>query len=186
MKVYDFDGTICYKDCSFAFWRYCIKMRPWILLMLPVQLIGICIHCVNLTRKMDSWWIYLRLARIDDAIIKSFVDQHERYICDWYLQQKQTTDVIISASPEFLVKEFCERLNVAYIASHIDVRTGKRSKPYCHGKEKVKRFREQYPNATISESYGNAESDRYIMEEGQHAYLVQNLSRSDVNIQQWY
>lgn len=186
MNVYDFDGTICYKDCTFAFWRYCVKKNPLILLLLPIQFLGMCASLLKLTNKFDLWWIYLRFINVNDNLIKDFADKHEKHMCDWYLRQKQPTDVIVSASPEFLIKEFCARLGVAYVASQVDIETGRYYKPSCRGKEKVKQFREQYPNAQVFASYGNAESDQYIMDEGQHAYLIKNFSRSDADIQQWH
>jgi phosphoserine phosphatase len=106
-------------------------------------------------------------------------------MCTWYLQQKRPDDVIVSASPAFLIKEFAQRLGVAYVASDVDIETGRYHKPACKGKEKVKQFRAVYPDAVVESSYGNAESDQYIMREGQHAYLVRNFSNVDADFQQW-
>ena len=186
MNIYDFDGTICYKDCTLAFWKYCILKNPLILLLLPIQGIGACLYSLKLTKKTNWFFIFLRFINVDNITIKNFVDKHEKYICNWYFAQKQPTDVIVSASPEFLIKEFCSRLGVSCVASQVDIETGKSYKPVCKGKEKVKQFRELYPDAQVLSSYGNSESDKYIMEEGKHAYLVQNFSCTDVNIQQWY
>lgn len=185
MNVYDFDKTICFKDSTFAFWKYCVLRKPWLVLLLPIQCIGAIPYCLKLTKKLNAWWMYIRFVNVNDAMIKNFADKHERYICDWYLQQKHPDDVIVSASPAFLIKEFAQRLGVTCVASDVDIETGRYHKPSCSGKEKVKQFRAVYPNAEVYASYGNAESDQYIMREGQHAYLVRNFSRTDADFQQW-
>lgn len=186
MNVYDFDKTICFKDSTFGFWKYCVLRKPWLLLLLPIQFLGAIPYCLKLTNKLNGWWMYIRFLNVNDNLVKAFADKHERHICDWYLQQKQPDDVIVSASPAFLIQEFAQRLGVSCVASDVDSETGRYHKPACSGKEKVKQFRAQYPDAVVNASYGNAESDQYIMNEGRHAYLVKNFSRTDANFQQWH
>ena len=186
MNVYDFDKTICYKDSTFAFWCFCVKKKPWIIVLLPIQLLGLLAHRLHLTNKANAWWMYLRFMDINDSVIQKFADKHEKNICDWYLRQKRPSDVIVSASADFIITEMCRRLGVSCVASQVDINTGRYHKPACHGKEKVKQFRAVYPDAVVEESYGNAESDQYIMNEGQHAYLVKNYSRTEVDFQQWH
>ena len=186
MNVYDFDKTICFKDTTFEFWKYCVIRRPWLLLLLPIQFIGSIPVFLKMSDKLNAWWMYIRFVNVNETLIKKFADKHERHICDWYLQQKRPEDVIVSASPEFLIKEFAQRLGVSCVASDVDIETGRYHKPACKGKEKVKQFRATYPDAVVESSYGNAESDQYIMREGQHAYLVRNYSKVDADFQQWY
>lgn len=93
------------------------------------------------------------------------------------MQQKQNTDVIVSASPEFLIKEMCDRLGVSwYVASQIDFKTGKVQRSICRGQEKVIQFREKYPDVYVDKSYGNSESDKPIIAIGEHGYMVKNHS----------
>lgn len=186
MNVYDFDKTICYKDSTFGFWCFCLARKPWIIIFLPVQLLGLLVYHLRLTNKLSMWWMYLRAMNVSDELVKSFADKQEKNLCEWYLRQKQPTDVIVSASPEFIIQELCNRLGVSCIASQVDMQTGKYQKPACSGKQKVKQFRERYPNVDIQESYGNAESDQYIMNEGKHAYLVKNYSQTEADFQQWH
>lgn len=186
MNVYDFDKTICYKDSTFAFWCFCLKKKPWIIVFLPIQMFSLLLHRLGLTNKPNGWWMYLRFMDVNDAMIQQFANKHEKYICEWYLQQKQSDDVIVSASADFIIQEMCKRLGVSCVASQVDIETGRYSQPACHGKEKVRQFRAVYPSAIVHKSYGNAESDQYIMNEGQHAYLVKNYSRTDADFQQWH
>ena len=186
MNVYDFDKTICFKDCTFGFWKYCIKQKPWLTLLLPIQIIGCIPYTLKLSNKLNAWWLYLRFLDVDEAFVRQFADKHEQHMCDWYLQQKQPSDIIVSASPKFLIQEFATRLGVSYVASDVDVKTGKYYQPACSGREKVRQFRLVYPDAEVDASYGNAESDQYILEEGKHAYMVYNHNKHDADFQQWH
>jgi hypothetical protein len=186
MNVYDFDKTICFKDSTFAFWCFCLKRYPWIIVFLPIQMLSLALHRFGITDRPNRWWMYLRFIQVDQEFIKKFADKHEKNICEWYLQQKQPDDVIVSAAADFIIQEMCHRLGVAYVASQVDIETGRYLQPACHGREKVRQFRAAYPDAVVHKSYGNAESDQYIMNEGQHAYLVRNFSNTNADFQQWH
>lgn len=84
------------------------------------------------------------------------------------------TDLIISASPDFLILPICKRLNVRGIASKVNPQTGELLGPNCRGEEKVKRFNEVYPNETIDDFYSDSLSDLPLASIAHHAYLVKN------------
>ena len=92
------------------------------------------------------------------------------------------TDVIVSASPEFLIKEMADRLGVQYVASQIDFRTGKYKNPPCAGKQKVVQFRRLFPDVKIKDAYGNSKSDLYILKEAENGYMVKNKSVHSAHI----
>ena len=88
--------------------------------------------------------------------------------------QKENTDVIISASPEFLLKPLEKLLNIEkVIASKVDINTGKLLSKNCYGKEKVKRFQKIYPNKVISSFYSDSLSDIPMARLAKNSYLVQ-------------
>ena len=61
-----------------------------------------------------------------DAWAEDFWRTHERRFRPWYLAQKQPDDLVISASPEFLLAPACRRLGIRPpIASRVDARTGR-------------------------------------------------------------
>lgn len=90
----------------------------------------------------------------------------------------------MSASPEFLIKEFANRLGVSCVASQVDFKTGRYSRSSCRGIEKVVQFLEKYPEIIVEESYGNAKSDIPIIACGKKGYMVTNYSKSAVKIEQ--
>ncbi len=94
----------------------------------------------------------------------------------WYLNQNANSDVVISASPEFLLQSICNRLGVSLIASKVDPSTGQFTVKNCHGQEKVKRFTELYPNETIDEFYTDSKSDYPFAALAKKVYLVKKRS----------
>ena len=94
-------------------------------------------------------------------------------IKSFYLKQKNYDDVIISASPTFLLEPICRRLNITYlIASKVDKHTGKYTGINCYGSEKVRRFKEIFPNQSIDNFYSDSLSDAPIAKLAKHAFLV--------------
>ena len=85
---------------------------------------------------------------------------------------KQSTDVIISASPEFLLNPICNQLGVSMLATRVDNKTGLFNGENCHGEEKVRRFYEAYPNGEVDEFYSDLYCDTPLARIAQKAYIV--------------
>ena len=105
---------------------------------------------------------------------KAFWDGHIDRIFPWYLARRREDDLVISASPDFLIGEACRRLGIAYIATGMDTRTGRIIGENCRGEEKVRRFREIYGDAPVEEFYSDSLSDRPMMDLAERGYLVKN------------
>ena len=185
MNVYDFDKTIYHGDSSVHFWIYCIKRNPLILILLPIQAINFILIQLKITENKSLFFSFLKFFK-SDSIVSDFWDKHEENLCDWYLKKKQNTDVIVSASPKFLIQEIARRLGVDCIASEVSFENGKCLSKNCKGQQKVVRFREHYPTAQINECYGDSNSDRFIMELAKEAYFVENLSTKGVRMNQFF
>jgi phosphatidylglycerophosphatase C len=99
-----------------------------------------------------------------------------RLIQDWYLNRRQPDDVIISASPEFLLVPVCRQLGVHLIASQVDPSTGQYQGLNCHGREKVRRFYEQFPDGEIECFYSDSYSDSPLAELARESFLVKGAS----------
>ena len=94
-----------------------------------------------------------------------------------FLDQQKPDDMIISASPEFLLKPICEKLGIQHlIASKVDVRTGKFSGENCRGKEKVRRLAAEYGSAYIDQFYSDSHSDLPLAQLADQAFLVKKGS----------
>ena len=175
MNVYDFDDTIYSGDSSVDFWKFCALRHPKTLLSLPKfgfsfvkYLFGLC----GKTELKESFFSFLRYLPDVDAEVSAFWDKEFSKIHPWYLSEKQKSDVIISASPEFLLRPAVEKLDVSLIASRVDAKTGKFSGENCKGEEKVRRFSAEFPNTEVSKFYSDSLSDTPLAEIADEAFVV--------------
>ena len=163
MNVYDFDGTIYRGDSSVDFYLFCLRRHPSVLARFPSQAAAFFRYrrkkC-NKTAMKQVFFSYLAKISDLDAELCAFWASHEKNIFPYYIEQKRSDDVIISASPEFLLAPICEKLGVpAPIGSRVDRKTGEFSSKNCHDTEKVARFREIYGDAEIERFYSDSRSD---------------------------
>lgn len=175
INAYDFDGTIYDGDSSVDFYKFCLKKNKKILLQAPTQLLGILLYILGIIDKTEmKERIFSFLKRIDNpkSYIDEFWDKHEKKIKKWYLKQKQKSDLIISASPEFLLKPITKKLNINLIASKQDINTGKYLEKNCHDVEKVRRYKEKYKDQKIKAFYSDSMADKPMMDLSEEAYYV--------------
>lgn len=163
MNVYDFDGTIYKKDSSIELYKFIVRKYPFILIIcLPRQILGIAEYKIKKISKecmKEKFFSFLKYVDTE-KILDDFVDKEMKNINLWYKKQHKPNDVIISASPYFLIKKFAQKLKVEnVIASQVEIKTGKFYSKNCHGEEKVKRFREKFPNDIIDKFYSDSLSD---------------------------
>ena len=102
-----------------------------------------------------------------------FVHTHLDHVKEFYKKNHQENDMVISASPEFLIGRFCEAVGVKdYIASEVDIETGKLLSANCYGEEKVRRLEEDYGEVHIHQFYSDSLSDTPLATMAEEAYLV--------------
>ncbi len=178
MNVYDFDQTIFYPDSSFCFVKYCLRHYPRAVLhALPGA--GL-FALLRLMKKVETKELkeqaFSFLALLDDVdrIVEEFWEEHRGNIAPWYLRQKRDDDLVISASPAFLLRPICDELGISLIATDMDAYTGKIHGPNCHDKEKVRRLAREYPDARVESFYSDSLVDAPLAEIAERAYLVKN------------
>jgi hypothetical protein len=175
MNVYDFDRTVYDGDSSVDFYLFVLRKKPYLIIMLPFQAFGIMLYLFNINpkeRMKKMFFVFTRFIPVEKTVL-CFWKQNIGRIKTWYLSQKQDTDVIISASPEFLLAPLVRgQLNVTLIASKIDQNTGKYIGKNCFGEEKVIRLYEKYPDGIIENFYSDSLSDTPLAEMAENAFLV--------------
>jgi len=176
MNVYDFDKTIYRGDSTvdFVLWLYLHK--PKTMISIPRTLWFGLLYVIHLTNKLtfkeNLYHMFNYVDNMDDAVEK-FVKSHMHKIKLYYLTQKKEDDVIISASPEFTIKQFGKALGLNYVmASVVDKKTGEYLGVNCHGVEKVRRYREVFSDTPIDEFYSDSLSDTPLAKIADKAYLV--------------
>ena len=164
MNVYDFDETIYKRDSTEDFFYFCLKKNKKIIKYLPAfikDVMKYSLQFIDKTHMKETFFRYLnefKIGEIDD-LVNEFWNGHKSLIYDWYLLKKKSDDVIISASPNFLLKPICDELKVYLISSNVDKNDGTYQGLNCYGEEKVNRYREIYGNITPDEFYSDSISD---------------------------
>lgn len=176
MNTYDFDKTIFYPDSSACFYKYCLKNHgKAVYKTLPrTAMMAVKYALGKIKTKELKEQLFSFLSGIDDvdAVVKSFWKENMNGLGDWYLKQKREDDVIISASPYFLLKPVCDELGISLIATPMDKNTGKVLGENCHDKEKVRRFYAEYPGAHTENFYSDSLSDSPMAEIADNAFMV--------------
>jgi phosphatidylglycerophosphatase C len=181
INVYDFDNTIYRGDSSYDFFRHCAVKYPRVLLFAAAALpwfLGMLLGIVDKTRAKERFYRYLRhVPEILDEVERFWLT-HDKNLKSWYFEQKREDDLIISASPSFLLEPLMRRLNLRMIASRVDPATGLYNGANCHGEEKVRRMREAYPETQIAQFYSDSMNDLPLARLAQEAFLVTGDERS--------
>lgn len=175
MNVFDFDGTIYDGDSTKDFFFYCLKHYKQIRgHIFPVIWYGAGFGLRIVKKKAFKQKLLSFVSKIDDidGAVESFWKQNNKKIKRFYLEMKQSTDVIISASPEFLLNPICNQLGVSMLATRVDNKTGLFNGENCHGEEKVRRFYEAYPDGEVDEFYSDLYCDTPLARIAQKAYIV--------------
>lgn len=176
INVYDFDKTIIPYDSTAAFYKFCARRYPQVLvksapslLHAPRMLTGLA----GKTKFKTEMYKFLTALPDVDALLEEFWDIHFDDINDWYLERKSSDDIISSASAEFLLKIPCERLGVRLIASRVDKKTGKTIGLNNSQEEKVRRLQREYPNVIINEFYSDSHHDDPLAKLARRAWFVE-------------
>lgn len=176
--VYDFDETIYNGDSTKDFYRYCYKRYPQVRKYIFLQIWAVIKYIFGFykwTQLKSKWLGYIKYVDEIDLVVDQFWEEHKKKIKGWYLKRDHSNDVIISASPEFLLKKVCDYyLNVRLlIATKVDKKSGDILGLNCYGNQKVKRLREKIKNYQIKKFYSDSLSDEPLAKEADESYIVQ-------------
>lgn len=177
MNVYDFDGTIYDGDSTADFIMHCIRRYPKVMLNAPRALWAYILYIFGAftqTQFKEQMYGMFRYVSDMDKAISDFWETHRRKIKSWYIEQRRDDDLIISASPEFLLAPVCKNL----MASRVDKNTGKYTGENCRGEEKVKRLYKSIPDASIEEFYSDSFADTPLSKEAEKAFFVEGDKRT--------
>lgn len=182
-NVYDFDKTIYDGDSTAHFYFHCLKCHPQIAILLPYQgffFFLFVLHIISKTQFKEKLYTFLRFIKDIDAEVERFWEINHKGIKKWYLGHQDENDIIISASPEFLLKPICRRLNIKYLfASVVDSKTGKYTGINCWGDEKVRRLKKEMPEVEMQEFYSDSYCDQPLARIAKKSFMVTGEELSD-------
>ena len=175
MNVYDFDGTIFPTDCSIGFCIWCMNRHPKLWFTFAPK----AIKNVILKKKgklseaamQRKFFSYLTLIDDFDKQIERYWDKNEKKIAPWYLAQKRSDDLIISASPDCIIGPIAKRLGVNYMATEYDREFGVYLNNMMYAKEKAKYIIDHgFP--VIDNFYSDSLADTPLALCAENAHLV--------------
>ena len=175
MNVYDFDKTIYPRDSTAEFYLWCLRRYPACRKTLGCTALAFFLMGTRLktkTRCKEIFYRFLRHVPSDAPML--FWQEHIGFIRPWFHEQRGVDDLVISASPEFLLRPAAQMLEFALIASPVEQDTGKYNGENCHGAEKVRRFRAIYGDTEVDGFWSDSRSDAPMAGLARRAFLVKN------------
>lgn len=181
IAFFDFDGTITTRDSLLEFIKFSKGTKAFYtgFLYNIVYLVAFKIKLIsNQTAKekvlsyffkgMDIKEFDRQAGEFSNTVIPSLLrDKAKEEI--YRLQKENFVVVIVSASPENWIKQWCQTINLDLIASQMEVTegkiTGKLVGKNCHGHEKVRRIMEKYILKDFGKiyAYGDSRGDKPML-----------------------
>lgn len=174
--LYDFDGTIYDKDSSKDFILYCFLKNKKLFLLLPkffIVSLKYKLKKISTKEYKENIFSFLKKVNNHDELIESFWLKHESKIKEFYLKKDHKNDIIITASPSFLIKPIAKKLEVLdLIATDMKKNTGEIIGENCKGYEKVNLYRKKYPSSIIEEMYSDSLNDKPLLDLARRSFIV--------------
>jgi phosphoserine phosphatase len=142
---------------------------------LPKAVWGCFLYIVGVIDKKafkERFFSFLRYIPNLESAVVAFWALHEHKLKKWYLAQKSESDIIISASPEFLLGPVCRKLGVKLLASAFDGRTGLCDGENCFGEEKVRRLSQSIQISDVTAFYSDSSADEPLADLIPNSYFV--------------
>lgn len=179
MNVYDFDNTIYDGESAVDFFLFCLRRYPRLIKLLPLITVKLMkyklcmITSEELTEYVEKYAGELLLSFGNpDALIREFWDKNMKKIKDFYINQKQPDDIILSASFSILLSEPAKRLGIKnMITSEIDRETGKITR-LCFRENKARLLKEAVPDGAEITFYTDSMNDKAMIDFADVAFFV--------------
>ena len=188
MNVYDFDETIYDGESSIEFILLYLKKDPTIVRFLPsiAKLMKQYNRgearfedfAENYAPKLQAYFAH---NKVDVAsLVSGFWDKRMHKIKPFYRELQREDDVIITASPYFMMNDICERLGVRHlIATDFDIQTGEIRTP-CFRERKVDLFRAAFPGQEIDDFYTDSVNDSFLFPLAKRVFMVKGKKISQI------
>ena len=179
LDIYDFDKTVIPFDSGSRFCLFCFRHYPQTLVSLPVIGIAALLYfsgTITLTTFKRYCFCFVRLINGEKAS-KKFWNKYQGKVYPWFQKSNRARyTVIISASPDFLLREIAARLEVdSLICSRHNFKTGSIIGENCRGGEKVRRFKSVFSNARVVDVYSDGiVTDRPLFSLAQNCFHIVN------------
>lgn len=180
MNVYDFDNTIYDGESCFDLFLFYIRRDPGLLRLLPKVLIAFANYkrgkvTADAFLRENAALVESELRKIPDieGDMRAFWDKHMKKIKPFYAEVRRDDDWIVTAAPDFSMREVCRRLGVqGCVSSRIDLETC-RILHFNLRERKIDAFRAACPDVQIDAFYTDSPAnDAALIDLAKHAYIV--------------
>lgn len=177
MNIYDFDDTIYNGDTNRDILMYGFKKHPFLVLKALKKAKKLQKDykrgVIEFERVKEAMLSFIFEIKNYPKFINDFVDSHMKNIKPWYISRRTQNDIVISASYELWIMQFCKRLGIRYVIATKTDSEGRIIGKNCKGAEKLKRLASVIPNAVIVSAYSDSSCDIPILEAARTAYIVE-------------
>ena len=180
MNVYDFDNTIYDGESCFDLFRFYARKDPKLLLLLP-QVLGAFGKYKQGKVTAEAFLqayaplVEQKLREIEDieGDMRVFWDAHMHKIKPLYAAMQREDDWIITAAPDFSMREVCARLGVRhYLASTMETETC-RITHFNLRQNKIQAFLQACPDGRIDRFFTDSpRNDAPLIKMAQSAFVV--------------
>lgn len=118
----------------------------------------------------DYFFKFVKKINVNEYV-NDFWEKNDYKIKKFYIKKHKFTDIIISASPEFLLLPVAKKYKFKLIATKYDLNNYKILGENCYGNEKVRRLKE-FGIVKCQEFYSDSKSDEPCARIAKRAFLV--------------
>lgn len=173
--IFDFDHTIYDGDSSLDFYLFCLRNKPNLIKYLPIQLWHAVLFVLKLEERKEfkeNFFSFLCGIADVDLYIEKFWQNKAGRIKDWYISMSHSNDIIISASPEFLLDPLKKKFGFSILlGTRMNKYNGKITGENCRAQEKVNRL-VKVGDIKIDRAYSNSLLDRPMLTKAKRAFIV--------------
>lgn len=188
LALFDFDGTISFRDSFGDFIRYAVgPLRFWlgIVCLIPV-VAAFAFGIIRAWRAKELMathffrgWDAEEFKRLADEYSRQRLPRIVRSIAEERIaahKQAGDTVAVVTASIDLWLRGWCEAKGVDLIATRLEIREGRITGRFltknCSGQEKVRRIEEQYDLSKFDRiyAYGDNPADRPMLKLANERY----------------
>lgn len=177
MYIYDFDDTIYDGDTNKDIIKYGLKKHFKITLKALLKAKKLNKEykrgMIEFERVKEAMLSFIYQTPNADAFITMFVEAHLHKIKPWYINKRTENDVVISASYEIWIKEFCKHLGIKTVIATRTDEAGNILGKNCKGEEKIKRLYALVPDAKVAAMYSDSSCDIPLFNIAERGYVVE-------------
>ncbi|HME43650.1 MAG TPA: HAD-IB family hydrolase [Syntrophorhabdales bacterium] len=188
LALFDFDGTITFKDSFGDFIVYAVGRKKFILgaILLSPMLVAYALGFIRNWRAKEIVSTYF-FGGWDSRGFKTLASNYSRERLPRIVREialerigwhklKEDKVVVVSASIDLWLADWCANQGVDLIATQLEMRAGRVTGRFltrnCSGKEKVKRIEERYGLKSFDYiyAYGDSAGDRAMLDVADEKY----------------